>query len=604
MSQTGVKIYLVLLISLCLLQGALAYMATPPPVPISSALLTATDDLGRTLPTAAEVGPPRPNRWVGLFFFQWHANLRCWEYYDVTRWLKWHPYFSDWKAFRKGWPAHPTWYWAEPIFGYYRSDDPWVLRRQLALIAQAGVDFLYFDYTNALVYDHELQTLLKVRSELEAQGLVMPRLVFFLNFRPYKKAEHLYLEYYKRPELRDCWFYWQGKPLIMAPKPTEPSQLEHPGLLKELQDYFTWRPTWAFFDSAKYPHKWRFEDYTPQRPALGPDGKIEQMVVSKALGAPIWNNMDIGSVSCTPGHVPTYDSQWLSKDVAKGLFFAKQWEIARKVAAPILLVTGWNEWTASVWEQPGVVFLRHKTTKGEGYFVDEFNQEFDRDLEPMKGGYGDAYYCQFLAEMRRYKGMLPAPEASAPRTIAIDGKFDDWGGVKPLYLDVAGDTAPRNWAGNPPDTHYAVTSGRNDFTLCQVAYDARHVYFHARCAAPLTRPAGRNWLLLLVDSDANPRTGWRGYDYLVNSTRKPGFCSLQRNVENQWRWHTVQGVPLAWSGCDLELALPRALFGESARPLRFAFKWLDNLPPSPTLYDLYNEGDCAPDGRFSYLFDS
>ena len=85
-----------------------------------------------------------------------------------------------------------------------------------------------------------------------------------------------------------------------------------------------------------------------------------------------------------------------------------------KVAAPILLVTGWNEWTASVWETPGVPMLGRVTQKGQGHIVDEFNEEFDRDLEPMRGGYGDAYYCQFVANMRRYKGMSRPPASVRP----------------------------------------------------------------------------------------------------------------------------------------------------------------------------------------------
>ena len=32
----------------------------------------ATDALGRRLPMAAEVGPPRPDRFVAIFYFLWH----------------------------------------------------------------------------------------------------------------------------------------------------------------------------------------------------------------------------------------------------------------------------------------------------------------------------------------------------------------------------------------------------------------------------------------------------------------------------------------------------------------------------------------------------
>ena len=34
----------------------------------------ATDALGRKLPTADEVGPPRRDRFVGIFYFLWHND--------------------------------------------------------------------------------------------------------------------------------------------------------------------------------------------------------------------------------------------------------------------------------------------------------------------------------------------------------------------------------------------------------------------------------------------------------------------------------------------------------------------------------------------------
>ena len=36
----------------------------------------ATDGLGRTLPTFSEVGGPRTNRTVALFYFLWHDGAR------------------------------------------------------------------------------------------------------------------------------------------------------------------------------------------------------------------------------------------------------------------------------------------------------------------------------------------------------------------------------------------------------------------------------------------------------------------------------------------------------------------------------------------------
>ena len=422
-----------------------------PQIPISNADWAATDALGRTLPTYAEVGGPKPNRWVGLFYWQWHGPDRWGPDYNMTEFLRTHPRFMDFQAYPPGGPHNPTWYWAEPLFGYYQSTDPWVIRKHLTLLADAGVDFLFLDYTNSGIYNAELKNFLDVAQDLKAHGVAVPRLVFFLNFQPEWKIEALYQTWYKPGRYDDLWFRWQGKPLMMAPKPTEASKLKNAALLPEIGDYFTWRPTWAFQNAAKEPTKWRFmddlKDGGKQRPALGPDGKVEQIVVNKSIGGPIWDNMQTGGVSAYPGHIPTYDDQWLSADNAKGLFFQTMWDNALKAPAPILLVTGWNEWTASVWEQPGVVMLGRKTQKGQGHIVDEFNMDFNRDLEPMKGGYGDDYFCQFVANMRRYKGMTPPQTPSAPKTIKLAGPISQWDAVRPLYHDPVGDTANRDWDG-------------------------------------------------------------------------------------------------------------------------------------------------------------
>ena len=42
------------------------------------------------------------------------------------------------------------------------------------------------------------------------------------------------------------------------------------------------------------------------------------------------------------------------------------------------------------------------------------------------------------------------------------------------------------------------------------------MYFYAETKDALTPHTGRNWMLLLIDADQNPDTGWYGYDYLIN----------------------------------------------------------------------------------------
>lgn len=116
----------------------------------------ATDALGRKLPMPEEVGPPQAGRFVGILYSPWHDH-----HYgkpgsgegptDISKLLA-----RDPDVLRK--PESPLWkgywacYWGEPLYGYYSCTDPWVLRRHAQLLADAGIDTLIFDVTNAQTY--------------------------------------------------------------------------------------------------------------------------------------------------------------------------------------------------------------------------------------------------------------------------------------------------------------------------------------------------------------------------------------------------------------------------------------------------------------------
>ena len=98
----------------------------------------ATDALGRSLPLADEVGPLRSDRFVGIFYFLTHhrgEGRGTDGPRDVLQIMA-----KDPDALKK--PDSPLWgpitsshYWGEPVYGYYCSEDPWVLRRHAQLLA-------------------------------------------------------------------------------------------------------------------------------------------------------------------------------------------------------------------------------------------------------------------------------------------------------------------------------------------------------------------------------------------------------------------------------------------------------------------------------------
>ncbi len=69
--------------------------------------------------------------------------------------------------------------------------------------------------------------------------------------------------------------------------------------------------------------------------------------------------------------------------------------------------------------------------------------------------------------------------------------------------------------------HYKNEQGRNDIVSANVTHDSEFVHFSVETAAPLTNPEGDSWMLLLIDADRSRKTGWEGYDLIVNR-KAPG----------------------------------------------------------------------------------
>ena len=175
--------------------------------------------------------------------------------------------------------------------------------------------------------------------------------------------------------------------------------------------------------------------------------------------------------------------------------------------------------------------------------------------------------------------------------------------MRPVYTDAVVDTLPRNHRG-VLKLHYANRSGRNDIVACQVARDARHLYFHVRTREPLTSSAGPNWMWLLIDADQRQATGWEGYDYIVNRTvAGEGVTWLEKHTAG-WGWGNPTEIRYRVEGTSLHLAIPRAALGLSGAgtAAAFDFKWIDHAQQPGDLFDFYVSGDAAPESRFNYRY--
>jgi hypothetical protein len=180
----------------------------------------ATDALDRRLPTYEQVGPARKDRFVGILYFLWHgAHVNdTWRGpYDISNILA-----RDPQAMRK--KDSPLWgplgaphHWGESIFGYYRTDDSYVLRKHAQMLSDAGVDALIFDVSNENTYRPYYMQLLRVFAEVRRAGGKTPQVAFLAPFQePAQAIKELYHDLYGPGLYPDLWFRWEGKPLILA----------------------------------------------------------------------------------------------------------------------------------------------------------------------------------------------------------------------------------------------------------------------------------------------------------------------------------------------------------------------------------------------------
>ncbi len=551
-----------------------------------------TDALGRQLPAYDEAGTKRDNKIVGVFYYIWqgfHGD----KVYDITKILAQYP-ADPLSNSNPGWGGPGAFhFWGEPEQGYYRAEDPWVIRRDLQMLSNAHVDFIYIDATNSFTYLETVKTLCEVSIQMRMEGIYTPQIAFTTNSSSGQTMNSLYDEFYAQDLFSELWFKWDGKPLILG-------DFNDPVLRADVKAFFTIKYCWAWTNTKTEPNHWQWLDSYPQDYGWSTDPAVpEQIVVSTAQ-----HPTSTTGKSYHNGSEPTVNNQYLTDFTGQGLHAAEQWKRALEVDPPVVMVTQWNEWVAQRFIQSGAGTFAGKPIKtGDTYFVDVFNQEFNRDMAPMKGGHTDNYYYQLISNIRKYKGMSAPQVFSTPATINLDGDFSDWATVTPIYQDPIGDVMHRSFAGYDPTVQFVNNTGRNDIVESRATYDTDNIYFYVKSAQTLTPSTDPNWMLLFIDVDRNKGTGWEGYDYVVNS----GVKSTTETTLKRWdgkNWSNEVIVPYKLVSKEMELSVPRtAVLMDKITP-EFYFHWSDNAQQLDSINSFFTDGESAPDRRFNYNFSS
>ncbi|MDR0870840.1 MAG: hypothetical protein LBN39_08620 [Planctomycetaceae bacterium] len=356
---------------------------------------------------------------------------------------------------------------------------------------------------------------------------------------------------------------------------------------KKILDFFTFRkPQPDYFAGPTGPDQWSWLEVHPQHGFYTSENipdqnghckKIEQVSVGIGQNAVdgklgVLSNPRSHGRSFHNGKEPPPEEQDFT-----GRNYIEQWNRAFELDPEFVFITGWNEWIAGRFPRTAPF---HGSKEQAVNFVDQFNREYSRDIEPMTGGHQDLFYYQMIAFNRKFKGARTI-EPVKRQDITIDGKFDDWTNVSPEFRDTIGDPAHRNSRGWGKDSQYTNETGRNDIIAAKVSYSEKKdtLYFYVRTKEPITGKGEPDWLQLRIDTDCDAETGKFGYDVVI----KP---------EN--------GTNVSLNANELELAVPVSALKLKELPKQILFKWTDGIKENADWPDFTRNGDTAPNDRYNY----
>jgi hypothetical protein len=477
-------------------------------------------------------------RQVGLFYFLWlgeHGKSGPW---DVSKILAVDP-----KAGYK--PNSPVWgpwgayhHWGEPLYGYYYSDDEWVVRRHIKLIMQAGVDFLFFDTTNAVIYEKNAKLVMRILQEYHDAGWNVPKVMFYTNTASGKTIRRIYESVYKVGYAKDIWFKIDGKPVIVG-NVNECSQ--------DVKAFFTMvKSQWPNEKSKK--GGWPWMDFTrPQRIFEGDEilksvmnVSVAQHITCRFGDSAMYGEMANRGRAFHNGRNDSSPDAW-----KKGYNFQEQWNRAHEAKPDIVLVTGWNEWIAGRW-------------KGHGsrpvMFVDCANYEYSRDIEMMRGGYGDAYFLLLCDNVRKFKGLT--------NNVLVNSQCK----VR-QYKCFADSLMPRNHPGY--GTNYVNYTQRNAPKWIEVSHDDKFITFRVKTQKTIVGKSGEgDFMSILVNGK------------IVNSLGR-----------------------MVLAGDMMTLEVPRKALGmDVTKEFCFGFKFVDSTVSCKNPMDWYEFGVVEPLGRNEFKY--
>lgn len=302
--------------------------------------------------------------------------------------------YTTWFRADSSWGKGHT--WDLPMLGQYRSDDEAIIYQHGVWLANAGVDFVFVDWSNDVAYDpatmHEgrrdfamIEDATEVLFRVWATIPGAPKICIFTgpghvqqqqdtiaNGIMQKKNDQIYNTFIANEEFNKMYYYYDGKPLLLCYGATPSfarSQDEFP------DDRFTVRWVTGYVGQQGSLHDrstlvstfhWSWEERGAQTFTVK-DGKPEAMTVVAS-----WRKQ--GSEG-KAGYIPAGLREG-------GNTFKMQWARADLIGPKFALVVSFNEW----------------------HLGEQVSLENSKDIEPS-ATLGSLYLDIMTEQIRKFKGI-------------------------------------------------------------------------------------------------------------------------------------------------------------------------------------------------------
>ncbi len=572
----------------------------------------ATDSMGRRVAEYEDAGPVRNDgREVGTAYWNWFYSGFTINVGAVIPDIIAEKPEAQYDYDDPIWPTNGKYYWGRPIFGFFTSYDYWVIRKDAEMLANAGIDVIFYDATNGgKGYIPMITVMVEALRDSKASGVDIPRLSCFCGGADEvtQMVMAIYAHCFVENDFSDIWYYRDGKPFIFGSSLAREDNIKAfsdkqlpagQALLAETREHMTSRNWGGSSADAKFgSNAWFWLDAFPQvlrnpdetgRPefiTVGAGKNKTNYSTQKGISYDAFSNQDAWSRA----YSAVFGDDYSENAARKAYFFREEAALALDAEPEFVLCGQWNEWTAIRYKE----FIGNKNA-----FVDLYNYDKSRDFAPTDGLLKDDYYMMMADFVRKFKGVRPTPVLTGQTAIDIYSGDEAWSGVGPefinSYQNYERDALGFLNAETGERWHYT-TEVVNSIKSAKVSTDENYIYFYVTCEEPV-KEGTSGWMNLYLNIDRNYATGWEGFDFAVNVT---GAGRVSKFSDGQWLLSDIGTAEYSVSGNSLRLKVSRELLGETGT-IDFEFKWSDNILPEGDFMQFYKNGSSAPYGRFNYL---